>query len=395
MRVLLLSCDSYLFILFLFIIPFLVISSGPLYLLDEQQPFIFNERRQRRLVRTLPHRLEEEILKDIIYDSPRKHYFFEKELGKGGFGVVYRAYKRKELLDNQTALEDEISIDYNSTTSIAKNLFSNAKPIAIKAIAVLGSVKGEKYYFNETGLKSINHRLNITKTEVSILKILNHPNIINAYEYYMHNGIVFLAMEYINQSYLKSTEYEFNAEAIRRILKQLLDGVGYLHSLQNPVIHRDIKPANILIDSKGNLKLIDFGIAKIKGIHKITRGGTKGYRPKESYTLNQDTSVDIYSIGILTYYLFFGEKPEINEETFEVYFDPHLSTRYHSIMDFIDLCTQEDPVVRPTAQDLMYHPFMMNRHVKFINPCIVPATFTWSQKRIQAQTEQYIEHQEL
>lgn len=394
MRVLL-SRDSYLFILLLFIIPSFVISLGPLYLLDEQQPFVFNERRQRRLVRTLSNRLEEEVLKDIIHDSPRKHYFFEKELGKGGFGVVYRAYKRKELLNNQTALEDEISIDYNVTTSIAKNVFSNTKPIAVKAIAILGSVKGEKYYFNETGLKSINHRLNITKTEVSILKMLNHPNIISAYEYYMYNGIVFLAMEYVNQNYLKSPEYEFNAEAIRKILKQLLDAVDYLHNLPNPIIHRDIKPANILIDSKGKLKLIDFGIAKIKGIHKMTRGGTKGYRPKESYTLNQDTSVDIYSIGILTYYLFFGEKPEIHEETFEVYFDPYLSTRYHSIMDFIDVCTQEDPVTRPKAQDLMHHPFMMGRYVKFIDPCTVPKTLIWSQKRIQEKTEQYIEHQEL
>lgn len=394
MRFLISPNHLYLFILFLFITPLIVVSSNPLYLLDEQQPFIFNERRQRRLARTLPHRLEEEVLKDLIHDHPRKYYFFEKELGKGGFGVVYRAYKRKEPITDQTDIEDEISVDYNVTVSIAKSNFTNTKPIAIKAIAVLGSVKGEKYYFNETGLKSIHHRLNITKTEVSIIKMLDHPNIIRAYEAYMHNGIVFLAMEYINQNYLKCSEYEFNSEAIRRVLFQLLDAVNYLHTLPNPIIHRDIKPANILIDQSGKLRLIDFGIAKIKGVHKMTRGGTKGYRPKESYTLDQDTSVDIYSIGILTYYLFFGEKPEVDEDTFEVRFDPYLLSKYHSIMDFIDLCTQEDPTARPTAQDLMNHPFMLNQYVRFIDPCAVPSTFSWSKKRGKVQDE-YIEHQEL
>jgi serine/threonine protein kinase len=375
---------SILLLFYLFDIPAVFTGSSttktdPLYLLDEHQPFIFNERRQKRLLNTFYDRIHyEDVLKDLIHEPPRRYYFFERELGRGGFGVVYRAFPRPEPLYNSSIIEEEISVDYNVTATTAKLLYSNVNPVAIKAIAVLGSVKGDKYSFNETGIKSIHHRLNITKSEITILKMLEHPNILKSHEAYIHNGVVFLVMEYVNQNSIKASEYEYNAPAIRKILLQLLSAVKYIHSFPNPIIHRDIKPANIIIDPKGKLKLIDFGIAKIKGVHKMTRGGTKGYRPKESYTLHQDISVDIYSIGILSYYLYFGEKPIVDEDTFEVIFDSSFDNRqYHSIMDLIDRCTIEDPTQRPTAQELLEHPFLHGQYIPFIDPCIVPKTIAW------------------
>jgi len=102
----------------------------------------------------------------------------------------------------------------------------------------------------------------------------------------------------------------------RAILKEVCRALEYLHSLEPPVIVRDLKPDNILVDSQGEVRLIDFGIARPVAENLATESMLKGfasttYAPLEQYTVNQSTNQasDLYSLGATAYHLAGGQAP--------------------------------------------------------------------------------------
>lgn len=102
-----------------------------------------------------------------------------------------------------------------------------------------------------------------TMREVKILKMLSHPNIVEMKEAFRKKGIVYLVFEFVENNLLEvleKTPSGLQPSAIRKIMYQLLKGLEYLHGLD--IVHRDIKPENLLISSKFDLKICDFGFAR-------------------------------------------------------------------------------------------------------------------------------------
>lgn len=99
--------------------------------------------------------------------------------------------------------------------------------------------------------------------EVKILKMLSHPNIVEMKEAFRKKGIVYLVFEFVENNLLEvleKTPSGLQPSVIRKIIYQLLKGLEYLHDLD--IVHRDIKPENLLISSKFDLKICDFGFAR-------------------------------------------------------------------------------------------------------------------------------------
>ncbi|XP_077993462.1 cyclin-dependent kinase 2-like [Glandiceps talaboti] len=142
--------------------------------------------------------------------------------------------------------------------------------------------------------------------EISLLKELNHPNIVRLLDVVHSEKKLYLVFEYLNQDLKK---YMDNAPPsglplplVKSYLFQLLQGVAYCHS--HRVLHRDLKPQNLLIDAEGAIKLADFGLARAFGVpvrtytHEVV---TLWYRAPEILlgTRFYSTAVDVWSIGCI------------------------------------------------------------------------------------------------
>ena len=93
---------------------------------------------------------------------------------------------------------------------------------------------------------------------------------------------------------------------------QLCDALSYLHSQNPPIIYRDMKPANVMLKPEGNIKIIDFGIAreyKEQNLADTTVLGTKGYAPPEQYSGQTDPRSDIFALGMTMHHLLTGMDP--------------------------------------------------------------------------------------
>ncbi len=143
---------------------------------------------------------------------------------------------------------------------------------------------------------------------------LTHPNIVSVYEYGEDGEVAFIAMEFIVGTELKEYFYRatrFPINDIAKIMIQLLDALEYSHG--RGVVHRDIKPSNILITKDGQVKIADFGIAKIESSELTQIGtvlGTPSYMSPEQFMgLSADRRSDIYSAGVILYQFLTGERP--------------------------------------------------------------------------------------
>src|SRR6185295_3259383 len=143
---------------------------------------------------------------------------------------------------------------------------------------------------------------------------LNHPNIVSIYDFGEDNSTTFIAMEFVHgrelKSYFEKNE-RFPIAEIVRIMGQLLDALEYSHNYG--VVHRDIKPANIIIQPNGQVKVADFGIARIESSQYTQAGtvlGTPAYMSPEQFMgQTVDRRSDIFSAGVILYQFLTGERP--------------------------------------------------------------------------------------
>ncbi|GMI61912.1 hypothetical protein ScalyP_jg6062 [Parmales sp. scaly parma] len=188
------------------------------------------------------------------------------------------------------------------------------------------------------------------RDEVSILRELDHPNIIAMHDFYEEEQNFYLVMEVMEGGELFDRIVQksyYNEKEARDLVKILLNSMQYLH-VRN-IVHRDLKPENLLLANKqddSNIRLADFGFAKrvIKPLK--TQCGTPGYVAPE--ILRGDTyglSVDMWSIGVITYILLGGYPP---------FHDDNQSVLYKKIKagEFVFHPEYWDPV-SPEAKDLI------------------------------------------
>ena len=144
--------------------------------------------------------------------------------------------------------------------------------------------------------------------------ILAHPNIITVYDFGEDNGVLYLAMEFLEGKSLEKIVQEQTVlpiETILPIYDQVCSALDHAH--RNKVVHRDVKPANIMILQNGLVKVTDFGIAKMMAMGMTQAGqilGTPNYMSPEQVKGRQiDGRSDIFSLGVILYELVTGEKP--------------------------------------------------------------------------------------
>jgi serine/threonine protein kinase len=144
---------------------------------------------------------------------------------------------------------------------------------------------------------------------------LNHPNIVQIYDFGSVDGIYYLAMEYVHGESLRSIvkRKRFNERAAVAVIREALRPLGIAHA--EGIVHRDIKPDNIMLTFKGELKLVDLGIAKrLDEDQDLTQTGqavgTPQYiSPEQIRGLRVDARADIYSLGATFYHLLTGRPP--------------------------------------------------------------------------------------
>ena len=150
--------------------------------------------------------------------------------------------------------------------------------------------------------------------EAKILANLNHKNIVQVYELKEFQNFCYIVMEYLEGESLKEiieNKKPLSGLSKLEIVRQIASGIAYAHS--KGVIHRDLKPANIFLRDDGVVKILDFGVAKLKSSAITKRGtilGTISYMaPEQLKGLDIDERADIFSIGAIMYEMFAYKKP--------------------------------------------------------------------------------------
>lgn len=139
--------------------------------------------------------------------------------------------------------------------------------------------------------------------EANLLATLNHPAIPRIYDYFSDDNRSYLVLEYIHgkdmEAVISETGGFLSEEQVLTWAIELCDVLSFLHNHKpDPIIFRDMKPSNVMIDHNGEVKLVDFGIAKTFQMgQKGTMIGTEGYSPPEQYRGEATPLADLYALG--------------------------------------------------------------------------------------------------
>lgn len=200
-------------------------------------------------------------------------YELKEMLGRGGMGVVYRAY------DQQLGMD-----------------------VAIKFLL-------ERFVNDPAAVASL-------KREARAAMRLAHPNILRLYNFEDTPEAKYLLMELIVGESLASIGFRkpkgrFGEEEVKKYMAEVCEGLAYAHT--EGIVHRDIKPSNIMVTNAGNVKLADFGLAHFRETAENQfnlGGGTPVYMsPEQIVDVDVDGRSDIYSVGVTMYHMLAGAPP--------------------------------------------------------------------------------------
>lgn len=263
------------------------------------------------------------------------------------------------VIDGKYEILREIGHGGMSVVYLAMDTHLN-KQWAVKEIKKKGSGKNDEIIVNSL------------LAEANLMKRLDHaalPRIVDIID----NGVtIYVVMDYIEGESLDKILNEYGAQSEELVIgwaMQLCDALAYLHAQKPPIIYRDMKPANIMLKPEGNIKIIDFGIAreyKEQSLADTTVLGTKGYAPPEQYSGQTDARSDIFALGMTMHHLLTGIDPRSGEAYAPVrMWNPELSEGIELI---IDKCVEPAPENRyQNCSDLLYdleHPDLITRGYK-------------------------------
>ena len=254
-----------------------------------------------------------------------------REIGRGGMSVVY------------LAMDTRLN-----------------KQWAVKEIRKKGNGKNDEVVVNSL------------LAEANLMKRLDHPSLPRIVDIIDNGLTIYVVMDYIEGESLDKILNEYGAQSEEMVIgwaKQLCDALGYLHSQKPPIIYRDMKPANVMLKPEGNIKIIDFGIAreyKEQNLADTTVLGTKGYAPPEQYSGQTDARSDIFALGMTMHHLLTGIDPRSGEAYAPVrQWNPELS---EGIEVIIDRCVEPAAENRyQSCSDLLYdleHPELITKGFK-------------------------------
>lgn len=263
------------------------------------------------------------------------------------------------VIDGKYEILTEIGHGGMSVVYLAMDTHLN-KQWAVKEIKKRGKAKTDEIVVNSL------------LVEANLMKRLDHPALPRIVDIIDNGVTIYVVMDYIEGESLDKILSEFGAQPEELVIgwaKQLCDALSYLHSQKPPIIYRDMKPANVMLKPEGNIKIIDFGIAreyKEQNLSDTTVLGTKGYAPPEQYNGQTDARSDIYALGMTMHHLLTGVDPRKGEAYAPVrVYNPELS---EGIEIIINKCVQPAAENRyQSCADLLYdleHPELITRGYK-------------------------------
>uniref|UniRef100_A0A0C9S3I4 mitogen-activated protein kinase kinase kinase n=1 Tax=Wollemia nobilis TaxID=56998 RepID=A0A0C9S3I4_9CONI len=223
--------------------------------------------------------------------------------------------------------------------------------------------------------------------EINLLSRLEHPNIVQYYGSETLEDAFYIYLEYVpgGSIYNLLQNYgELSEPVIKIYTRQILSGLAYLHSMNT--VHRDIKGANLLVDTLGKIKLADFGMAKhINGpATPLSLKGSPYWMAPEVITqknTGHDLAVDIWSLGCTVIEMATGKPPWSEYEgaaaMFKVFrseVPPIPDSLSPGGREFIRCCLKRNPAERPTASQLLDHPFVRNASQQDSDPLASPTS---------------------
>jgi len=307
--------------------------------------------------------------KSVSKGKVEDHYDIKKELGRGTFSVV------KEGIHRETK-----------------------QKYALKFI--------DKKYVDRDDMLLLSR-------EIDIMKKVDHPNVLSLREIFETSKQLALVMELVigGELFFKIVDRGcYSEKDAASIVRQIVNGVKYLHSLG--IAHRDLKPENLLCSSGDvrnmQIKIADFGLSKIfaGGQQLETSCGTPDYAAPEVLTGEHayDKSVDLWSVGVITYVLLSGyppfhgsSQPALFERIIKANYDfPPAEWDYISdtAKDFIRNLLVLQPQKRLTAEECLLHPFLSGTDSSGTQPIkgIEKSMAEYNAKRKKERSASFIQH---
>ncbi len=262
-------------------------------------------------------------------------YEILREIGRGGMGFVYLA--RQTDLDRSVALK-ELAASFASDRAFAERFVRESR----------------------------------------LAGALNHTNIVTVHDFFEHDGVPYISMEYLERGSLRPWVTKMTLAQIAGVLQGLL--AGLMHAGSRGIVHRDLKPENVLVTLEGGVKIADFGIAKAYNA-VLTSGqfrtrtdtrtavGTPTYMaPEQALVKDIGPATDLYSVGVMAYEMIVGQAPFHEVETplailLHHVNDPPPSPRSvepdldPELASWIEWLLEKDPAARPADAQVAWDRF--------------------------------------
>jgi len=268
---------------------------------------------------------------DVVNQSEdaRKRYVDLKECGKGASGTVY----------------------------VAEDTHTGNK-VAVKEMILAKQPNKE-----------------IIVNEILLMQECHHHAIVNFIDSYLVDGALWVVMEFVDGCDLTQAIdvcHPFAEDLIAAISRETLAGLEHLH--QKDIIHRDIKSDNVMLATSGAIKLTDFGygaqLSAERSKRKTVVGTPYWMAPEVIQGAQYDTKADIWSTGVMAIEMIDGLPPYMDQAPLRALFlivskglPPPRNVAFMSedFKDFVNQCTIVDPEQRPSATELLKHPFLTKK----------------------------------
>jgi len=236
-----------------------------------------------------------------------------------------------------------------------------------------GRVYYAKTISGKVAIKKMPHRspkerrMNID--EIAVLSFCNHPNIVQYIKAYIWEDEVSVVMEYMEGGSLSEAvkKFAFSEDHIAYIAREMLKGIQYLH--RNNLVHRDLKSGNVMLTTRGELKLIDFGLTVEISKCRVHMVGSPFWMPPEMIQCKpHGFPADVWSFAICLIEMA-DKRPPNRKARIKAMFlsateglKPYVEEQKHYSEQFKDLlnrCLEIDPAKRATPDELLSHPFIV------------------------------------
>ena len=306
------------------------VPDGVLSIVDKENPPQLNKVKKRCLI------LSPTVNAGLEPEGKISDFEKDKEIGKGGFGLVWKVTHKK-----------------------------TQKVYCIKVIEKAGIIQ-----------QKLEAQMN---REIEIMYILNHPHCLRLKNHFEDDQNFYLVMPLAHKGQLYRVLRKFrkfDERTAAQILRETISALQYLHSFKPPIIHRDIKPENLLLNNGGRVLLADFGWSNFSdGDVRKTFCGTPEYiAPEMLLKKGHDTRVDIWSIGVLMFELLAGYSPFVAKNNQDLYQNiRRLKIQWPKDMpplakNLIGKILKLNPLDRPSLEEILNHQWF--KQTKIIKPLL-------------------------